>query len=144
LPGQSAENFSRFPATTNAPTSEHPLETLVPRYSADTSIFLCPGSKDKPFPSGEPLSQHKISYAYYMGLHSGGDPGALMSDAQVNTNSKSSGDQIFSTTGKPSGNNHHKFGGNVLFSDGHVEMTKPTLEFSLVVTQGVVLLNPKP
>jgi prepilin-type N-terminal cleavage/methylation domain-containing protein/prepilin-type processing-associated H-X9-DG protein len=137
------DNRGVFPIAANASTSERPLELLVPRYSADTSLFICPGSEDKPTPSGEPLSKYKISYAYYMGVHFGGAQAALMSDAQVNTNSKTVGDQIFSTTGKPPGNNHHKFGGNVMFSDGHVELSKAKLEFPLPVNQGVELLNPK-
>lgn len=138
------DNAEKFPAVTNALTSEEPMQLLVPKYSADTSIFTCPGSKDSPLSPGEPLAKHKISYAYYMGQSRGLTQSALMSDAQVNTNSKTAGEQIFSTTGKAPGNNHSKFGGNVLFGDGRVEMTPARLAFSLVVTQGVVLLNPKP
>jgi len=41
-----AGDFSgRLPAVTNAPTSEAPLSLLVPRYTVDTSIFICPGGK---------------------------------------------------------------------------------------------------
>jgi prepilin-type N-terminal cleavage/methylation domain-containing protein/prepilin-type processing-associated H-X9-DG protein len=138
------DSAGKFPVVTNARTSEEPLELLVPRYTADTAIFICPGSKDTPLPAGESLAKHKISYAYYMGLRSGGAQSALMSDAQINTEPKSAGEQIFSTTGKPPGNNHHKFGGNVMFSDGHVELSSTQASFSLVFTQGVVLLNPKP
>jgi prepilin-type N-terminal cleavage/methylation domain-containing protein/prepilin-type processing-associated H-X9-DG protein len=136
------DDAEKFPAVSNAVTSEEPMQLLVPKYSADTSIFICPGSKDAPLLSGEPLTKHKISYAYYMGQSRGVAQSALMSDAQVNTNSKAVGEQIFSTTGKAPGNNHSKFGGNVLFGDGHVEMTPARLAFSLVVTQGVILLNP--
>jgi prepilin-type processing-associated H-X9-DG protein len=138
------DHAGNFPAVTNARTSEEPLNLLVPRYTADTATFICPGSKDSPLPSGEPLTKHKISYAYYMGRSSGGTPSALMSDAQVNTDSKSAGDPLFSATGKPPGNNHHQYGGNILFSDGHVELSQTQASFSLVFTQGVVLLNPKP
>ena len=31
-----------------------------------------------------------------------------------------------------------------LFGDGHADLTPPQLAFSLVTTQGVMLLNPKP
>ena len=65
-----------------------------------------------------------------------------MSDSQVDTQSKAAGQLVFSSTGKPPGNNHDKSGGNVLFSDGRVERTPPNAAFSLVLTQGVVLLNP--
>jgi prepilin-type N-terminal cleavage/methylation domain-containing protein/prepilin-type processing-associated H-X9-DG protein len=138
------DSAGKFPETAGAKTSEEPLNLLVPRYTADTAIFICPGSKDSPLPPGESLTKHKISYAYYMGRRSGGTPSALMSDAQINTESKSADEQVFSTTGKPPGNNHHKYGGNILFSDGHVELSRTQASFSLVFTQGVVLLNPEP
>ncbi|HLX94476.1 MAG TPA: type II secretion system protein [Verrucomicrobiae bacterium] len=140
-----ANDFSgRLPASTNAETSEKPLSLLVPRYTVDTSIFICPGSKDSPLPSGLPFANRTISYAYYMGQHLNGAQSPLMSDWQINTLPKKAGDLVFSATGKPPGNNHYKYGGNILFCDGHVELTPPRLPFSLVITQGVVLLNPKP
>jgi prepilin-type processing-associated H-X9-DG protein len=140
-----ANDFSsRLPATTNARTSEEPLSLLVPHYTVDTSIFICPGSKDAPLPSGVSFAGRKISYAYYMGQRTGDAQQPLMSDRQVNTEPKRMGDRVFSTNGKPPGNNHHKYGGNFLFGDGHAELTQPQLSFSLVTTQGVVLLNPKP
>jgi prepilin-type N-terminal cleavage/methylation domain-containing protein/prepilin-type processing-associated H-X9-DG protein len=138
-------NFSgRLPAITNAETSEAPLSLLVPRYTVDTSIFICPGGKDSPLPSGVPFASRKISYAYYMGQRLGDAQQPLMSDWQINTQPKRAGDFAFSTDGKPPGNNHHKYGGNFLFTDGHAELSPPKLPFSLVTTQGVVLLNPKP
>jgi prepilin-type N-terminal cleavage/methylation domain-containing protein/prepilin-type processing-associated H-X9-DG protein len=140
-----ANDFSgRLPANTNAQTSEEPLSLLVPRYSADTSIFICPGGLDPGLPSGVSFANRKISYAYYMGQKLGDAQQPLMSDRQVNTLSKQAGDPVFSTNGKPPGNNHHKYGGNFLFGDGHADLTPPQLAFSLVTTQGVVLLNPKP
>jgi prepilin-type N-terminal cleavage/methylation domain-containing protein/prepilin-type processing-associated H-X9-DG protein len=140
-----ANDFSgRLPATTNAQTSEEPLSLLVPHYTVDTSIFICPGSKDAPLPSGVSFANRKISYAFYMGQRPGDAQQPLMSDRQINTEPKPTGDPVFSTNGKPPGNNHHKYGGNFLFGDGHVDLTPPQLAFSLVTTQGVVLLNPKP
>ena len=41
-----------LPVVTNAQSSEAPLNLLVPRYSADTSIFICPGGRDAEIPSG--------------------------------------------------------------------------------------------
>ncbi len=140
-----ANDFSgRLPESTNAATSEEVLDVLVPRYTADTSIFICPGGRDSQIPAGESFRKRKISYAYYMGRRLDGAQDALMSDRQVNTQPKNAGDFIFSTTGHPPGNNHHKYGGNILFCDGHVDMSPPQLTFSLVATQAVVLLNPKP
>ena len=134
----------KLPENTNATRSEVPLSLLVPRYTADTSIFICPGSKDSPLPSGVSFANRKISYAYYMGQRLGDAQQPLMSDWQVNTLPKKAGDLAFSATGKPPGNNHYKYGGNFLFGDGHAELTSPQLAFSLVTTNGVVLLNPKP
>ena len=140
-----ANDFSgRLPANTNAQTSEAALDALVPRYTVDTSIFICPGGKDSPLPSGVSFTNRTISYAYYMGQRLGDAQQPLMSDRQVNTLPKKKGDSAFSATGKPPGNNHHKYGGNFLFGDGHVELTPPQIPFSLLTPQGVVLLNPKP
>ena len=134
----------KLPEKTNAVSSEEPLGSLVPHYTVDTSIFICPGSKDSPLPSGVSFANRKISYAYYMGQRFGDAQQPLMSDRQINTLSKAAGEQVFSLNGKSPGNNHHKYGGNFLFGDGRVELTPPQLPFSLVTTQGVVLLNPKP
>jgi len=138
------DHTGKFPVTTGAKTSEEPLDLLIPRYSADTTIFHCPAAKGSPPPAGEALRSSKISYAYFMGRHSGGETNVLMSDAQVSTQAKSAGAEIFSTTGRAPGNNHAKAGGNLLFSDGHVEWSLPQLSFSLPLPPDVVLLNPKP
>lgn len=139
---------SRLPEDTHAATSEAVLGLLVPKYTADTSIFICPGGRDAQIPSGEPLRNQKISYAYYMGYRLASDDGqppfVLMSDRQVNTDPKSAGEWVFSPDGKPPGNNHYKFGGNFLFSDGSVQASGAQLTFSLAIPPGVVLLNPKP
>lgn len=138
----------RLPLNTNAVTSEAVLDELVPRYTADTSIFICPGGRDPQIPSGEPLTRNKISYAYYMGRRlqpsSAGPQTVLMSDRQINTESKRAGEYVFSRTGKPPGNNHYKYGGNFLMGDGSAQASGPQLTFSLAVPPGVVLLNPKP
>lgn len=133
-----------LPVNTNAQTSEPVLQQLVPKYTADTSIFICPGGRDSEIPSGEPLTRYKISYAYYMGRRLDGPQIVLMSDRQVNTLPKVTGDYVFSKDGKSPGNNHHKFGGNFLMSDGSVQDSQPQLTFPLPLEPGIVLLNPKP
>jgi prepilin-type processing-associated H-X9-DG protein len=140
-----ANDFSgRLPANTNAQTSEEPLSLLVPHYTVDTSIFICPGGRDPALPSGVSFTNAKISYAYYMGGRLGDAQQPLMSDRQLNKLPKRAGDFAFSARGKPPGNNHYKYGGNFLFCDGHADLTPPQLPFSLVTPPDVVLLNPKP
>jgi type II secretory pathway pseudopilin PulG len=134
----------RLPQNTNAATSEPVLDELVPRYTADTSIFICPGGRDSQIPSGEPLGKHKISYAYYMGRRLDTPQSVLLSDRQVDTQPKVAGEFVFSPNGKPPGNNHHKYGGNFLLGDGSVQPSPAQLTFSLPATPGVALLNPKP
>jgi len=117
---------------------------LVPRYTVDTSSFVCPGSKDSPIASGQPLTGRRISYAYFMGRKLVDSQEVLLTDRQIDTRPKNLGQDVFSTSGKSPGNNHRQFGGNYLFADGHLEMSSSTAPFPLVWAENVVLLNPKP
>ena len=49
----------KFPETTEAQTSEEALYVLVPRYTADTSIFICPGGQGFGVAGGRVVSQTK-------------------------------------------------------------------------------------
>lgn len=138
-----SEHNELYPWRTNAQTSDEPLALLVPRYTSLTSPFICPGSKDKALPEGEPIEGRRISYAYYMGRRTGDASEALLTDEQIDTAPKVQGRPIFSESGKRPGNNHSKYGGNYLFVDGRTESSSPIAPFSLVLTQGVVLLNPR-
>ncbi len=133
-----------FPVRKEAKTSEEPLSLLVPKFTTVTAPFICPGTKGSPLPEGESFEKRRISYAYYMGRRSTEGTASLMSDAQVNNEPKLKGQQVFSPDGKKPGNNHHKYGGNIMSCDGNVEMIQTKAPFSLLLTQGVVLLNPKP
>lgn len=136
------DHGGKFPETAGARNSEEALEPLVPRYTSDTATFICPGSKDSSLSGAQSLLRHKISYAYYMGCYLTNSQQALMSDKQVDTKAKAAGQPLFSSTGKPPGNNHRKYGGNVLFCDGHVELSPPKAAFPLPLGPGEVLLNP--
>ena len=138
------DNGGRFPVKTGAQSAEEALDALVPQYTVDTSLFICPGSHDSALPAGSSISGRRISYAYYMGRGPGHPQEAVVSDRQINTRSKNTGELIFSTTGKPPGANHNKYGGNVMFCDGRVESSPPSAPFPLVFAPPVVLLNPKP
>jgi hypothetical protein len=139
------EHDGLFPAQAGALTSEEPLSILVPRYTAASEIFVCPGGKDAPLPSGEAFGKRKISYTYFMGRAVTNDSGdLLMTDRQVDTLPKAAGAPVFSTTGKAPGNNHHKYGGNYLFVDGRIEPGAASATFPIPIASGVTLLNPKP
>lgn len=133
-----------FPIRTNAKTSEQALALLIPRYTTVTAPFVCPGTKGALLPEGESFEKRRINYAYYMGRGAGDPTEPVMTDAQVDDQSKTRGQQLFSRDGKGPGNNHNKYGGNIMTCDGNVEMTSSKAPVSLVLTQGVVLLNPKP
>lgn len=140
-----AQDFrGSLPVVTNARTAEEPLTLLVPRYSADTSIFICPGGRDRALASGVPLTQAKISYAFFMGQRLNDPQRVLLSDRQVDAEPKRAGEMVFSANGKPPGNNHHKYGGNFLLADGSVQASPPQLGFSIIARPGITLLNPKP
>jgi prepilin-type N-terminal cleavage/methylation domain-containing protein len=133
-----------FPITTNAQTSEAALGVLVPRYSADNSIFICPGSKDKKLSPGDSFTNARISYAYYMGRTEKDAAAVLMSDRQFNNAAKAVGELAFSDNGKKPANNHHKYGGSFLFCDGTMNSSTPVLTIPLPLTTNIILLNPKP
>src|SRR5436190_17018816 len=82
------EHELKFPEKPGARVSAEPLDDLVPRYTSDTSLFICPASTDRPLDTVVLLQKQRISYAYYMGWHSKepGDP--LMSDKQIDSQSK--------------------------------------------------------
>jgi prepilin-type processing-associated H-X9-DG protein len=141
-----AEQDGGFPTVTGATTSEAALTGLVPRYTTDTSIFICPGGNQAELPSSQPFADRRISYAYYMGLNTrtASPDMPLVSDAQVNLAAKRKGDPLFSESGKAPGHNHRRYGGNVLFVDGHVETGDAMATRDFPVPGGTVLLNPKP
>ena len=138
------EHSDMLPAALGAKTSEAALGQLVPKYTSAASSLTCPASKDSRLPDGEPIGERKISYAFYMGRRIADANEVLVSDEQVNTLAKQKGEIVFSPDGKKPANNHHKYGGNFLFCDGRLEMSSAKAPFPLPLTNGVVLLNPKP
>jgi prepilin-type N-terminal cleavage/methylation domain-containing protein len=132
-----------FPFVMGAATAEIALDPLTPKYTADTSSFICPSSRDDPDQSGNSLAAQSISYAYYMGVKRAAGRLPLLSDRQVNTLPKPVGAPVFSADGKKPANNHKNDGGNVLFSDGGAECSTPSAQFNLAPPAPVILLNPK-
>ena len=140
----SNEHSGTFPIAPGATSPQQALSSLVPKYTADTSIFICPGSSDRQLPAGGIFAKHRISYAYYMGLSSTQATDVLMTDWQIDSSAKATGQQIFSTTGKAPGNNHKSSGGNLLLGDGHTERSPALVPFAIALPAGVTLLNPAP
>ena len=136
------EHGSKLPLVAGARTSEEALDPLVPKYTSDTASFICPGSSDSAGSPGESLRHTRISYAYYMGRYLTNAQQVILSDKQVDTQPKIPGQFAFSSTGKPPGNNHRKFGGNFLFCDGHIEPSPPQVPFALSLAPDEALLNP--
>jgi prepilin-type processing-associated H-X9-DG protein len=136
------DNNGSLPVVKEARNSAEALAPLVPRYNSDVSTFICPGSRDSVAAGTSGLKGQQISYAYYMGRSSSNAQQVLLSDAQVNTNSKTVGQAMFSSDGKAPGNNHEKSGGNLLFGDGHVQSSPPRAGMDLPVGPGETLLNP--
>jgi Tfp pilus assembly protein PilE len=138
------DHGGRFPAT-NGTTADVPLSLLVPQHTVKTAVFLCPGTKDPKLPDARPFAGRRISYAYAMGLTSEANGEQwLASDEQVNTQSKTNGQLVFSPDGHGLGSNHRKYGGNLLFTDGHADLSDTNASFEVRLPAGVKLLNPKP
>ncbi len=139
------EHDGRFPATASAITSAEPLALLVPKYTTQTSQFICPGTKQPPPPPSLPLEKCHISYAYYMGHTTASSATMpLLSDAQADAQPKIATQVLFSPDGKSAGNNHYSFGGNILFCDGHAESHPAHAAKDLPIPPHVILLNPRP
>ena len=140
------EHDGAFPTPTDARSSEGALSLLVPLYTTDTSIFTCPGSGLSQLPGAQPFADRRCSYTYVSGLKNNADPNQpLASDALAGSGAVAVGEPLFSASGKAPGNNHRRFGGNVLYVDGHVEAQDGAAaqrEFPL--PPGTRLLNPKP
>ena len=139
------DTAGRLPFVTNAVTSEAPLSLLVPKYTTGTEYFTCPGTGDAKLPDAQPFAGRRISYAYYMGRTiQDGAAQPLVTDRQVNVQDKTAGAPLFSPDGSKPGNNHHKYGGNLMFCDGNVQYSAAKSAFVLTNPPNVVLLNPKP
>lgn len=139
------EHTNQYPFFAGARSSEEPLSLLVPKYTTVTAHFICPGSKDRALPEAASFKDRRISYAYYMGQTSESGPAQpLVTDAQVNTSPKRTGEMLFAREDKRPGNNHHRYGGNILFADGRIEESPPASAFDLLPTNRVILLNPRP
>ena len=127
------EHDGAFPVADGARSSDEAFAALVPRYSSDRSIFTCPATGH---------ADARCDYAFAAGLHKDAPVALLASDAQVNADAKTRGAKIFADSEKARGGNHGDAGGNLLFTDGHVETCATGAARDLSLPQGAQLLNP--
>ena len=138
------DNNGAYPCLKDATTPAAPLSLLVPKSTTVTEMFICPATSDSPLPEAESFAARKISYAYYMGRTTNDGPDeVIVSDAQVDIAPKKNGQQIFSQDGKKPGNNHSKYGGNLLTRGGEAVGCGPKLERDAGYPPNVRLLNPQ-
>lgn len=131
------EHDGAYPQPAGARVSNDALAALVPRYSADASIFACPGRRNP-----DSAGTH-VDYSYVTGLRKDlGADALILSDAQVNSEPKVRGAGVFSGTGAGPGSNHGKAGGNLVFVDGHLEAFGPATPRDLTLPPGAQILNP--
>lgn len=137
------EHDDRFPSAPDAKTSEDVLGVLIPKYTVGSESFVCPGSKDRRIPSATALADQRISYVYFMNRRRTDTPAVLMSDRWVDAKPKPKGATVFSTDGQAPGNNHHRYGGNFLLTDGEVHTSGPVAPFTIEWPNDVIRLNPR-
>ena len=139
------DHGGKFPSLKEASGPQKPLSALIPLYTTDTDLFVCPGTEDKPPPQGEPFPKSEISYAYYMGWAKT-DPGKspIITDRQIPASApEAASGTIFSTTGEGLGANHYKYGGLVLNVDGPTKRIKAEKSAPLEISSHVKLLLPR-
>lgn len=139
------DNNERYPAVKNATSADDVLSGLVPKYSSRVDMFRCPGRTRDPFTAASSTTtRFRNHFAYAMGLSAAaGADQWLLSDDQVNTKPKAVGDPLFSEMDSGRGSNHGKYGGSVLFADGHAEDSPPKSKFAISIPNGGAILNPK-
>ena len=140
------EHNGAFPSVPGSVTSDQPLNLLIPQYTTDTQGFICPASGHSDLPAAKPILGKQISYAYYMGQYRAESVGLpLMSDSQTTVIAvKIAGEPLFGEKRGRLGGNHGTYGGNILFTDGHVETCGLGAPRTLAPGAGVMLLNPRP
>lgn len=138
------EHAGRFPNRPGAESSEGAFELLVPKYTSDLQFFLCPGTGAAALDPDKPLGGQRVSYSLFMGQDARGSDIPLVADALAVTQVSADTNQvIFSSSGKPPGNNHQQAGGNILFTDGHVEKSAGRPNSPWKSKPGVIILNPR-
>ena len=126
------EHDGAFPVAASARSSDEILASLVPRYTSDRTFFSCPATGH----------DGRTDFAVVTGLRKDSPVSLLASDAQLNAEPKLRGAKIFAAAEGTHGGNHGAGGGNLLFTDGHVETTGAAAPRDLLLPPGAKILNP--
>lgn len=116
------EHKGAFPASRGARRTEDALRVLAPQYTTDATFLACPVKGG--------------GYSYVMGVVNDNGQWLLAADRLASPN-LSAGAPLFTEKG-----NHGEGGGNLLFSDGHVEAAGSAVPRNLPIRPGAVLLQP--
>ena len=127
------EHDGAFPEAAGARSSDEVLASLVPRYTSDRTFFSCPATGH---------SDGRADFAVVTGLRKDSPAALLASDAQLNAEPKRQGAKIFADAEGTRGGNHGGAGGNLLFTDGHVETAGTAAPRDLLLPPGAKILNP--
>ena len=117
-----AEHEGAYPVVSGARSTEDVLRVLAPQYTTNLNFMACPVKGG--------------GYSYVMGLKKDGETALLAADRLTGTRTPQ-GATLFSKEG-----NHAQYGGNLLFTDGHVETTTNLAPRPIQVPAGTVLIQP--
>ena len=117
-----AEHDGAYPAVSGARRTEDVLRILAPQYTTNLTFMACPVKGG--------------GYSYVMGLKKDGETSLLAADRLTGPRVPQ-GATLFSKEG-----NHAQYGGNLLFSDGHVETAANVAPRNIRVPAGAVLIQP--
>jgi prepilin-type processing-associated H-X9-DG protein len=117
-----SEHDGAYPAARGARRTKDVLNRLAPQYTTDATFLACPVK------SG--------GYSYVMGLRKDAEITLLAADRLVGARFLK-GAPLFSAEG-----NHGATGGNLLFTDGHVEASVAAAPRDLLLPPGAVMLHP--
>ena len=117
-----SEHEGAYPARKGARRTKHVLEQLAPQYTTDATYFSCPVKGG--------------GYSYVMGLRKDAEVSLLAADRLAGPRLFKGG-PLFAKDG-----NHQDLGGNLLFTDGHVEPAGTLVPRDLPIPAGAVILQP--
>jgi prepilin-type processing-associated H-X9-DG protein len=117
-----SEHDGAYPVVSGARRTEDAFRVLAPQYTTDATFLACPVKGG--------------GYSYVMGLKKDGEITLLAAD-RLTGNRLLKGAAIFAKDA-----NHGEHGGNLLFTDGHVETSANAAPNDVRIPAGAILLQP--